>query len=276
MTLSAKPTRGLAALAAAGLATLLTGCLKVETDLTLAGDTVSGTLLAALAAEDVAPLGLRPEEVFAEQDAGLGAVAGVATEPYEQDGWVGTQYTLDDVAIDELNAVSEGDPDGLRIVRDQQAGSYEFQLVMDLRFVDELDPSDIDDPDVPDIDLAELREGFEINVAVTFPGQVTEHNGELSGTTVSWQPQPGERSQLRAVAEGGAAAGTGKPGGAGEQRAGGDQPGEPDPAASSGDGDRISAWWWLAAAFAVLAAGGGATTFFVGRRRNRGASPDVE
>lgn len=262
MTCSRTGLRGVAVLAGALATALLTGCLKLDTELTLSGDTVDGSLVAALAADDVAPLGITPEEIFADQDAGLGGVAGVTSEPYQEDRWTGVRYLLNGVALDELNAVSEGDPDGLRIQRDPRAGTYEFQMVIDLQFTADYEPG-LDEPGAPEVDLAQLQEGFEVAVTVTFPGSVIEHNGDLAGTTVSWQPPAGERSELRALAEDG-----GEP-----PPAGGARSAEATPEASGGvAGSGASSRWWMLglALLAALLTGGLATALV--RRWQRGSA----
>src|SRR5450756_3192879 len=44
-----------------------------------------------------------------------------------------------------------------------------------------------------------LGDSFDIKIAMTFPGKVTEHNGELSGNTVTWTPVYGEVNELSLI-----------------------------------------------------------------------------
>lgn len=221
MSTATARVRRLAALAGiAALVTVLAGCLKLDTDLSIEGDTVSGTLLTALDKQAAAQLQLNPQDVFGAENDQLTSLDGVTAEPYEDDPWAGTELTFDRVDLDELNQLSDGDPDGLRILRDPAAGTYELSMVLDFSFLTELEEEQLGAD--PDVDLTELLANFEVTVAVTFPGEVTEHNGELSGRTVTWRPQPGDRAELRAVAQG-AEPGGGDPGG-----------GQPGPGGSTG------------------------------------------
>jgi hypothetical protein len=287
-------TNPVRALAALGLTTLLgaalAGCLKVDGDLSIEGDTVSGTLVTALDKQAAEQLQLDPEEVFATENDQLTSLDGVSAAAYDDGTSAGTELTFDQVRIEDLNQLSEGDPDGLRIVRDQAAGTYQFSLVMDFAFISEL--AEDQSGAGQELDVAALLAGFQVTVAVTFPGEVTEHTGELSGTTVTWHPQPGERTELRAVAHGagggpGAApdpsqSGAGDPTGAPGAPTGG--PGEPDLASGTGDGSGVPTLLWIAGlGLAGLAAAALAGWWFILRPRwnqppggNPTPEPDVE
>lgn len=293
--------RRLAALVVtAALVTALAGCLKLDANLSIEGDTVSGTLLTTLDKQAAAQLELDPEAVFGTENDQLTSLDGVTAEPYDDGTWAGTELTFDRVDIDDLNALSEGDPEGLRILRDPAHGTYELSLVLDFSWISELEGEQIGAD--PEVDLAELLADFEVTVAVTFPGEVTEHNGELSGTTVTWRPQPGERSELRAVALGARAGGqpgggqpdpgssagptgpTGSPGASGAPGVPGN-PGDPELVAGTGDESGSGTGLLVAGLALVLAALAGAAAgwwFLLRPRRNRQAGgnqppePDVE
>jgi hypothetical protein len=257
---------GLAGLLVAGLA----GCLRVDADLSIERDTVNGTVITALDRDAAQQLELDPDDLFADQTTGLASLDGVTTEPYDEQGWTGSRMVFDRVSIDELNRLSEGDPEGLRIVHD--AGRYEFSLVVDFSFLAELDEKQLaTDPAAPDVDIAELLATFDVTIAVTFPGEVTEHNGSLSGTTVTWNPPPGERTELRAIAVAPDAGGPSEPGETGD----GTQP--PAPASTAGGGSSSTGWWLALAVLAAVAVGGGvAAGLIIQNRRNRSANADVE
>jgi hypothetical protein len=70
-------------------------------------------------------------------------------------------------------------------------------------------PDDAEDETFPGLDPTALLEKFEVRVAITFPGDVIEHNGQVSGTTVIWEPVVGDRTEMRAVAA--ASGGSGDP-----------------------------------------------------------------
>lgn len=279
---------GLAALVL--LVATLTGCLQVDAELSVEGDTVSGTLLTALHKETAALLELDPAEVFAGENAELTSLEGVRAEPYDDGTWAGSQLTFDQVSIDDLNQRSVGDPDGLRIHRDGQAGTYELSMVLDFSWMAEL----IEDGTVAEqqgVDTSALVESFQVTVAVTFPDQVIEHNGELSGTTVTWSPEPAERTELQAVAQGYQGAGdppapdaSGSPE-AGDPSAPPSDPAEPgEPAAVQEPDDSGGPAWPLFVALglvAVAAATAAGWWFYLRPRRNpatgnQPADPDVE
>jgi hypothetical protein len=265
------PTRPVLGVLAALLVTLA-GCVKVDADLSIEGDTVTGTLLTALDKQAAELLELDPADLFGAENDQFASLEGVTSQPYDDGTWAGTELTFDQVSIDELNQLSDGDPDGLRILRDGTAGSYEFSMVLDLAWMADLAD---EQPADPDVDVAALLDGFEATVAVRFPDQVTEHNGQLSGSTVSWSPQPGERNELRAVALGYQGSGdpatpapTGSPAG--------DQPADPaspgDPAATERtDQGGVPAWpLVLAAGLLAVAAAAAAGWWFYLRPRRAG------
>jgi hypothetical protein len=262
----------LPALVAAALALVLAlaGCAKIDANLSIEGDTVSGTLITALDRDAAEQLELDPEEVFADNDEDLAGVAGVTDAPYQDGSWVGTAYTFDRVSLDELNRLADDNPDGLRITRDVPAGTYTLAMVMDLAWLAELD-EDEDLGDELDIeDLNELVDRFEATIVVTFPGEVTEHNGdEISGTTVTWRPEARERTELSAVAQDPDADTAGSQGG----EAGRD--GDSRPAASAGsDGTNLLAIVLLVGlAVLVLAAAGLGASWLVRHRQPAPASP---
>lgn len=177
-------------LVAVGLLAIgLTGCVRIDAHLSIAGDTVSGTVILALDRAAAAQLDTDPEQAFAEQHAELTSVDRVTAAPYEDGTWIGREYTFDRVLLADLNRISQDDPGGLRITRDVPAGTYSLTMVMDLTWA-----ADAGQPQ------AELLRRLDARVAVTFPGEVIEHNGSLAGSTVTWRPPAGERTELVAVA----------------------------------------------------------------------------
>ena len=281
---------GLAVLAL--LVATLTGCLQVDADLAVEGDTVSGTLLTAIHKETAALLELDPAEVFAGENDELTSLEGVSAEPYDDGSWAGSRLTFDQVSIDDLNERSVGDPDGLRIHRDGPAGTYELSLVLDFSWMSEL-VEDGSAAEQQGVDVAQLLERFQVAVAVTFPDQVTEHNGQLSGTTVTWSPEPAERTELRAVALGYQGAGdppnpdpSGSPGATGDPSADPSDPAEPGEPAAAQEPDSGSGGpgWPLLVALGLLAVAAAAAAgwwFFLRPRGNpqagnQPADPEVE
>jgi hypothetical protein len=214
----------------------LTGCFKVDMDLAVQGDTVSGTAIMAVDRQVVEMSGTDPQDLIGEAGSGFD-VEGVTSEPYDEGRWVGARYQFDRVNLDDFNDDENG---GLRIVHDVAAGTYEVIGVMDLSGDLGLDEDTAGQ--VPGLDPEALFESMEVRIALTFPGSIISHNGRLDGTTVTWQPPPGEVTELRAVAN--------------------------DGSGSSGTTSVVVA----AIAAAVLALGIGAAVWAVRRRRRAGAA----
>ncbi|WP_297081946.1 LppM family (lipo)protein, partial [uncultured Demequina sp.] len=149
-------------------ALVLAGCLRVEMSITLnEDDTATGEFVMAVSSEVAALMG---EEEFTSAFS-ADEIEGSTTEPYEsedEDGdgepdFVGSVTTFDSIALDDISDSTmaftrEGD-----------------------EFVVSGTPAD------PSEDLGgEELTGAEATLSVTFPGEVSEHNGSLEGTTVTW------------------------------------------------------------------------------------------
>jgi hypothetical protein len=202
MTSSIK--RRAAATIAAILSTfLLTGCIKLDMDLTVNTDrTVSGTVigavsdyLAELAEEsgDTSSNSLTSEldSLFDEN------TPGVTVKEYKSGGFTGQQYILDHVAISELSGDGT-DPEGFNIeIVDNKVN---VSGILDLS---------MDDDTTSSLDLfgADLAKGLfssaQMRIAVRFPGKVISSSGEISadGKQVIWTPVIGERNELSATVE---------------------------------------------------------------------------
>jgi len=181
--------RSLATLA--GLTLLIAGCLKLDMALTIApDDTVDGELVFAVNKELLELTGQDVDDILGDT-AVPSDVEGATQEPYEDDRFVGTRVVFEDVTLDDLQERS--DPDSLSIVRHDD--TYEVSGVMDLATEDaELEGNPFEDQITEAFDTAELR------IAITFPGEVIETNGQVDGTTVTWEPVFGKRTELTAVA----------------------------------------------------------------------------
>jgi hypothetical protein len=175
----------------AGLTLLLAGCLKLDMAITISpDDTVDGEMVFAVNKQLLELTGQDADDVLGDTTV-PSDVEGATQEPYEDEDFVGTQVTFEDVALSDL---SEGsDPDSLTIVR--TGDTYEVEGVMDLSTEDaDLQGNPFEDQITEAFDTAQLR------IAITFPGEVLETNGQVDGTTVSWEPVFGERNVLTAVA----------------------------------------------------------------------------
>ena len=186
---TARAFRSLAMLA--GLTLLLAGCLKLDMAITISpDDTVDGEMVFAVNKQLLELTGQNIDDVLGDTTV-PSDVEGATQEPYEDGDFVGTQVTFEDVALSDL---SEGsDPDSLTIVR--TGDTYEVDGVMDLSTDDaDLQGNPFEDQITEAFDTAQLR------IAITFPGEVLETNGQVDGTTVTWEPVFGERNVLTAVA----------------------------------------------------------------------------
>lgn len=170
----------------AALLLALAGCMKMDIDVALQpDDTVDGSVTVAIA-KALAEMGEEDAETMAEEmrddimdsDAEFDEVN---VEPYATDDFVGSTMHFEGGPLD-LFADGEGD-EGLKIERD--GDHFVVTGAMDLTGEE-------------GEQIEALGSAFDIRIAVTFPGPVAEHDGELDGTTVVWTPQVGERVEMNA------------------------------------------------------------------------------
>jgi hypothetical protein len=198
----------------AGLTLLLAGCLKLDMALTISpDDTVDGEMVFAVNKELLELTGQSVDDLLGDT-AVPDDVPGASQEPYEDDRFVGTRVVFEDVALEDMQEGS--DPDSLSIER--TGDTYEVNGVMDLTADDaELEGNPFEDQLTEAFDTAELR------IAITFPGEVLETNGQVDGTTVTWEPVFGERTELQAVASASGDGAEGDEGDQGTEAAGGSE-----------------------------------------------------
>jgi hypothetical protein len=169
----------------------LSGCFKLDMDMTVnSDDTLDGVVIFAL---DEELAGMAEEDSdFSEEELPEGATL----EDYEEDGFVGQKITLDGVTMAELNEgfSSEGDTGG--------PSAWELTHEGDTyRFTGDMDMTEMAGSGEEDIDMGAFMQGAELRISLTFPGEVTESNGEVDGNTVTWEPEIGEVNEMTAVAE---------------------------------------------------------------------------
>jgi hypothetical protein len=169
----------------------LSGCFKLDMDMTVnSDDTLDGVVIFALN-EDLADMAEEGSELTADD-----LPEGATIEEYDEDGFVGQKVILDDVAMSDLNETfsSEGDTGG--------PGEWSLTHEGDeYRFTGDMDLTDMAADEDSDVDMSAFMSGAELRVAFTFPGDVTESNGEIDGSTVVWEPEVGEANEMTAVAE---------------------------------------------------------------------------
>ena len=180
--------RTIAILAAAAVILLLSGCVRFQAQLTVTQDNVlHGEVVVASiigdgdqAVEDAKERAAEIEEKLLPD---LSGVDGVTRSEYNRDGYAGSSFTLENTPLQAIN--SDSDRGSLHLKRDGE--TFVFDGVINFS---------------PDSDEAPPKDADESNieVAITFPGAVTEHNGKLNGTEVSWNTSYEGSLDMHAVA----------------------------------------------------------------------------
>ncbi|MEU1209281.1 DUF3153 domain-containing protein [Nocardia sp. NPDC005825] len=160
----------------AGLAVLLTGCLRVQVSMGVSSnDRVSGRIVAAAVPQhekDKGPQLKTPD----------GLSGKVRVDSYAQDGYVGSQVYFDDLTFGEVQQLG-----GLS---DQTSGMFNllFARTGDLVTL------------TGRVDLKSLPpQGSDVQLTVAFPARVATTNGTREGdSVVTWKLPPGDVSTLRA------------------------------------------------------------------------------
>jgi len=169
------------------LALLLTGCLKLDMDLAIGSDdTVSGSIVFGVSKDVLELTGGSAEDLLGGETPFPSDQPGVTAQPYDDGDFAGQEFTFDGVPIAEFS--DQEDPDALTIVR--EGDTFEVSGVLDLS-------SGATGATGPDAE--QFFSSAEIRVAITFPGEVIEANGDVDGNTVAWEPNFGERLELQAV-----------------------------------------------------------------------------
>lgn len=172
--------RGLAGLLAALAATVaLTGCLRAQSTLAIDGqDRVSGEIV-------VATLPTGPRDVGPQLAVPPGFADRARTQPYRVEGYVGTQLFFDELGLAEFNTVASqlfGREYGTAASLELRRSGSLLTLTGGVDLT-RLGPNEAD---------AVLR--------VSFPGEVTDSNGEQDSGTVSWVLTGGDVNQINATA----------------------------------------------------------------------------
>lgn len=165
-----KITRAIALTAVTAIA--LTGCVRVEMNIDLQeDDTANGEMIFAFSQEMLALAGEDSLEEMLGQDQDI---EGAVTERYESEdtndagepAFVGTRTTFTGQPLSEFDAAG----DDLSIVRDGDDYVVSGQ------------PEDINDQTGGET----LPGDAQLTMSITFPGEVSSHNGVLEGNTVTW------------------------------------------------------------------------------------------
>ncbi len=182
------------------LAMLMTGCIKVDLNMQLRDDnTVDGTMVFAVSRDLLAITHSSPDDLLGQITASAGPLpSGVQFQQsnYADDRFEGKTYTFHDVPI---GVFSQGTTAGETISIQRVGDAFEVKGEIDLTpaATGPLQPG-----------AAQLAKDMELRVAITFPGPVSQQSGgTISGTTVTWTPAFGEKTEIQAT--GGAIGGGG-------------------------------------------------------------------
>jgi Protein of unknown function (DUF3153) len=165
-------------LAFAAALVMLTGCVRARADLTVSGDfTVSGTMIAATvpsSPDDHGPQLSIPSDLGED----------VMVQPYNADGYVGTQLSFANMEFDQFTTLVGG----------SSAASSNYQLL--LRRVGDLVyfTGSVDLRTVP-------ADHSDVELRITFPAAVTSSTGTVDDDTVTWNPRPGSITSLSATSD---------------------------------------------------------------------------
>jgi hypothetical protein len=173
------------------LAVLLTGCIKLNIDFTVSSDnTVNGTMVFAFSKQLLQLTGQSAQALLASSAPIPSSVPGLSAKPYDDGTFAGEEYTLDAVPLTQFSS----DPSSpFRIVR--SGDTFTLSGVLDLSSGAGVSGAS---GAIPGLDQA--LAGADIRISITFPGEVTDTNGVVDGTTVTWRPKIGERLEIHATA----------------------------------------------------------------------------
>ena len=187
--------RALRAALAVALVLLASGCLRFRGELAIADDaTVTGTVIAAAKLADDLPVPVTPPSTVN----GTGAVR---TEPYSEDGYVGTRVEMNRATFAEVERFF-ADQGGQLVPSIPGLGTRNggTELVAQLRMRREGDDVVVDGrflfPDLAGRLGGATGTQFEARLAIVFPGEVRDTTGSVTGRTVTWTFRAGEAQDV--------------------------------------------------------------------------------
>jgi hypothetical protein len=173
------------------LAVLLTGCIKLNVDFSVSSDnTVNGTMVFAFSKQLLQLTGQSAQALLASSAPIPSSVPGLSAKPYDDGEFSGEEYTLDAVPLTQF---SDDPSSPFRIVR--TGDTFTVSGVLDLSSGAGVSGAS---GAIPGLDQA--LAGADIRISITFPGEVTDSNGVVDGTTVTWMPKIGQRLEIHATA----------------------------------------------------------------------------
>jgi len=160
----------------------LAGCFRVDGELTISTeDTVSGEVTAALDRQSAIAQGRDPDAFVTDllDEVAGAADSGVTAEPYEDGDYVGVTLTLTRTPLVQISDATSG---MLQITHD--GGQYVVQGDFSGLAQTEEEAADSEDSQAEVVP-------WQADLSITFPNGVTEHDGDLSGSTVTWHLSDG-------------------------------------------------------------------------------------
>lgn len=190
-----RPLRAVAALLLA--AVMLTGCVKIDMDVTVSkeSDTVTGSIIVALEKALLTIGGESPDKAFSKANMDTGALPpGSRTEVYDDGKYYGKRIIFDKVSFADFNKSSKESADAPKLVH--EGGKYTFSMTVNAT------PATAS-LGAASAAVANALANVEMKFAITFPGKVIEHDShaKTEGNTARWSLKLNESYQLRAVAE---------------------------------------------------------------------------
>jgi hypothetical protein len=171
---------------------ICSSCIKFDVNLVVNSDgTVNGRIIYAVS-ESLTSLS-ESSDSNTELDGLLDeSTPGVTVKPYDQGGYEGKQYFLENVPFDEFE--DNGNSGELSFKREGDQITMSGYLDLEV----ENDESTTDDEIFGDALAQSLLSSGDIRIRVTFPAEVIATTGELSKDkrTVTWNPKIGDRIDL--------------------------------------------------------------------------------
>lgn len=171
---------------------ICSSCIKFDVNLVVNSDgTVNGRIIYALS-ESMTSLS-ESSDSNTELDSLLDeSTPGVTVKPYDQGGYEGKQYFLENVPFDEFE--DNGNSGELSFNREGDQITMSGYLDLEI----ENDESTTDDSIFGDALAQSLLSSGDIRIRVKFPAEVIATTGELSNDkrTVTWNPKIGDRIDL--------------------------------------------------------------------------------
>jgi hypothetical protein len=174
------------------LALLMSACIKLDMNLEVSSnDTVSGTVIFAVQKSLLDLTGQSFDDLLGSSAPLPEDVEGVTVSDYEDDQYRGQKFTFDAVTLADFSGENPGE---LAITHDGDV--FHVSGTLDLTSVGATGATGLSG-----LDPTEILQSADLRIRLTFPGEVTDSNGQVDGNTVTWVPVFGESTELRATAQ---------------------------------------------------------------------------